>query len=67
MLKTDFDKLKEGQRITLHPLPDNPLHSKPVRCTYVQGFFYCDGSDPIGGPDYYLGDIIKYNEGYTDE
>ena len=64
-MRTDFDKLNDGERITLYPLPDNPLHSEPVKATFASGYFYCDGSPPEEGPDYYLGDVLKYNNGYT--
>ncbi len=65
-LKTDFEKLENGRCITLYPNSDNPLHSKPVRATYSAGYFYCHGSDQADGPDYYLGDVLAYNDGYTD-
>lgn len=65
-LKTDFDKLEEGRCITLHPNDSNPLHNKPTRATYSKGYFYCHESDPMNGPDYYLGDVLAYNNGYTD-
>lgn len=65
-MKLDFDNLEEGRRITLHPLDDNPIHKAPVRCTYSRGYFYCDGTDPIEGPDYYLGDVLRFNKGYSD-
>ena len=65
-LKTDFDKLKNGSFITLYPNGDNPLHSKPIMATYSDGYFYCKGSNPAEGPDYYLGDVLLYNEGYED-
>ena len=65
-LKTDFDKLKNGRCITLYPKEDNPLHSKPMRATYFDGCFYCHESNPEEGADYYLGDVLLYNEGYKD-
>jgi hypothetical protein len=27
-LRTDFDSLADGDKITLYPLPDNPLHNR---------------------------------------
>ena len=65
-MKTDFENLEDGARIRLHPNGDNPLHKKPVMATYQSGYFYCDGSDLAMGPDYYFGDVLAYNEGYTD-
>lgn len=66
IVKTDFEKLEDGRCITLHPNESNPLHSEPVRATYSQGYFFCHNSNPEDGPDYYLGDVLAYNEGYTD-
>lgn len=64
-MRTDFDQLPDGARITIHPLPDNPLHKKPVIATHQFGYFYCDGTDPMEGPDYYLGNVLRYCEGFT--
>ncbi len=63
-MRQDFRNLNDGDRITLFPLPDNPLHDKPVRASFYGGYFYCDDSIPEDGPDYYLGDVLRYNEGY---
>lgn len=65
-MKTDIKNLREGDRVTLHPLLDNPLHKKPVSATYSGGYFYCDGSDWRDGPDYYFGDVLTFCEGWTD-
>lgn len=64
-LRTDFDNLADGDRVTLHPNSNNPLHKKPITATYSCGYFWCDGSDPMDGPDYYLGDVLAYNDGFT--
>ena len=64
-MRTDFENLKDGNRITLHPNADNPLHREPVAATYQSGYFYCDGTNPMDGPDYYLGDVLAYNDGFT--
>lgn len=58
-LRTDFDALEEGQRVILYPRNDNPLHKRPVLATYAAGYFYCEE-----GPDYYLGDVLTFNEGF---
>lgn len=63
-MRTDFEALRDGDRITLFPRPDNPLHSKPVTVIYLSGYFYGDDSDATEGPDYYLGDVLKFNEGF---
>ena len=65
-LKTDFDNIKNFDRVVLHPNNKNPLHKKQVVATFVDGYFYCDGSSPENGPDYYVGDVFKFNYGYTD-
>lgn len=64
-MRNDFDSLRDGDRITLVPNEDNPIHIEPVQATYAGGYFYCVGSDPMGGPDYYLGDVLRYNTGFT--
>lgn len=63
-IQTDLDALVDGQRVELHPLKNNPLHKKPVIATYQDGYFYCDGSDPLNGPDYYFGDVFRHNKGW---
>lgn len=64
-MRNDFNKLSDGARIALHPNADNPLHKRPILATYQNGYFYCDGTPPTDGPDYYLGDVLAYNDGYT--
>ena len=64
-MRRDIQNLSDGDRVTLYPLPNNPLHTAPVKATYSAGYFYCDGRDPAKGPDYYNGDVLKYNEGFT--
>lgn len=63
-MKTDFDAIDDGASVVLIPNSDNPLHSTPVKATYSSGYFYCDGSKLEDGPDYYLGDVAKYNDGF---
>lgn len=65
-MRNDFDSLEDGQQIMLVPNEDNPIHYKPVRATYQGGYYYCEGSDPMDGPDYYLGDVAKFNIGFTE-
>lgn len=64
-MRVDFENLQDGASVTLHPRPDNPLHKKPIVATYAGGYFYCEGSPPEEGPDYYLGDVLAFNEGFT--
>jgi hypothetical protein len=63
-MRTDFASLKDGDRITLIPNGLNPLHKKPIASTFQGGYFYCDGSKPEDGPDYYLRDVSQYNQGF---
>lgn len=58
MIDTD---LKDNDRVRLYPNESNPLHKQPVMATYSRGYFYCDGTDPMDGPDYYFGDVLTYN------
>jgi hypothetical protein len=64
MMNTNFDALADGTTITLHPRADNPLHKKPVKAVYSGGYFYSEGTPPEEGPDYYMGDVLTYCEGY---
>lgn len=56
------DSLNDGDRVRLYPLPTNPIHKSPVQATYSGGYFYCDGTDQTDGPDYYVGDVLTYND-----
>jgi hypothetical protein len=56
----DLSELEDGAVVMLHPLPGNPLHRKPVRAVFSSGYFYCDGTKPENGPDYYWGDVLTY-------
>lgn len=63
-MRTDFDALQDGDRLTLHPNADNPLHKRPVNATFHSGYFYCDGTPPSEGPDYYFRDVRTFNDGF---
>ena len=63
-MRTDWENLEDGARIQLYPNNTNPLHDKPVRATYQSGYFWCDGTDPMEGPDYYWRDVLVYNDGF---
>lgn len=63
-MRTDFESLTDGATITLHPNKSNPLHKQPVNATFSGGYFYCEGSPAIDGPDYYFGDVLTYNDGF---
>ncbi|MHB1086120.1 MAG: hypothetical protein ACYCZ0_00025 [Minisyncoccota bacterium] len=64
-MNTDFETLSDGERVMLYPLADNPLHKHPVMATFQNGYFYCDGTPPEDGPDYYYGDVLRYCEGFS--
>jgi hypothetical protein len=63
-MRTDFEAIEDGARVELFPNADNPLHKRAIKATYVSGYFYCDGSNPVDGPDYYFGDVARYNAGW---
>ena len=62
MMESILTQLSDGARVRLHPRPNNPLHKRPVDATYQGGYFYCDGSDPLDGPDYYVRDVLVFND-----
>lgn len=64
LLHTNIHELSDGETVVLYPNAKNPLHSKPIKATYAAGYFYCEGSDPANGPDYYAGDVLSYNNGW---
>lgn len=57
-----IEDLRNGDRVRLYPSADNPIHKCPVEATFSDGYFFCDGSDPRDGPDYYVRDVLLYNE-----
>ena len=63
-MRTDFEKLNDGDSVILYPNRDNPLHTNPVKAVYQSGYFYCNGTPAYDGPDYYFGDVLKYNDGF---
>lgn len=63
-MRTDFETLEDGTAIVLHPNEANPLHSQPIKATFSGGYFFCEGSNPMDGPDYYFGDVLAYNDGF---
>lgn len=64
MPRTDFETLEDGDKVTLFPNADNPLHKKPVKADFAGGYFYCEGTNPAEGPDYYFGDVLTFNHGF---
>jgi hypothetical protein len=62
-METKFKKFKDGQKLKLYPSKDNPLHKKPVICTYINSYYYCEGTtDDM--PDYHFDDVAVCNKGY---
>jgi hypothetical protein len=66
-MDTDLNSIPNESHVTLHPNSSNPLHKKPVRAFFVDGYFYCDGTPPDQGPDYYFRDVLQFNDGWTIE
>jgi len=64
-MRTDFENLSDGDLVTLFPNATNPLHKTPTKATFAGGYFYCEGTDPHQGPDYYFGDVLAYNDGFA--
>ena len=60
-MRTDFENLEDGDRITLYPNDSNPLHNKPIVATHRHGYYYCDNTDPLEWPDYYFNDVAVYS------
>lgn len=56
------NELNDGDRVRLYPNFFNPIHKRPVDAMYSGGYFYCDDYDPMNGPDYYFGDVLRYND-----
>ena len=63
-MRTDFENIKDGSRLVLYPNGNNPIHRNPTHAVYNGGYFYCDGSPPEEGPDYYFRDVNRYVVGY---
>ena len=63
-MRTDFENLQDGDKVKLYPNENNPLHKKPVNAIYSGGYFFCEGSPTHEGPDYYMGDVLAYNNGF---
>ncbi len=58
----DLNNLDDGSRVKLTPNELNPIHDKPVMATFTGGYFLCDGSNPMDGPDYYFRDVFQFND-----
>lgn len=63
-MRQDFDQIEDGTTVILYPNERNPLHKKPVKALYDGGYFFCEGTTPTDGPDYYMGDVFSYNKGF---
>lgn len=66
-IREDFENIREGQKVTLYPNDINPLHKRPVKALFSGGYFFCENSNVAEGPDYYLGDVLMYNDGFSED
>ena len=64
-IRTDFENVPPLTTLFLHPNDCNPIHQERIACFYDGKYFFGAGTDPIEGPDYYLGDVLRYNYGFT--
>lgn len=64
-IRTDFENLEPNTALFLHPNESNPIHHERTACFYDGMYFHGVGTDPMEGPDYYLGDVLRYNHGFT--
>ena len=64
-MQTDIRGLSDGDCVMLYPNSENNLHVFPVKAIYSGGYFYCDGSNALDGPDYYFGDVLSYCHGWS--
>ena len=72
MIRGDFYTLEDGDWVILHPRPSNPRHHKPIRALFSGGAFYCQRSPSAEDeeadylePDYYIGNVLTHNIGFT--
>lgn len=63
-LRHDFENIPEDADVILHPAEANPVHREPVKAMRIGIYFFCEGTDPERGPDYYLGDVAAFCEGW---
>ena len=64
-MRTDFENLQDGQRVRLFPRPNNSLHKAPTVLTFDGRDFWSDDPKQVAkGPDYYLGDVLTFCEGF---
>ncbi len=64
-LRHDFQNIPEDVDVILHPADANLIHREPVKAMRIADYFYCEGSDPERGPNYHLGDVAAFCEGWT--
>lgn len=64
-IRTDFENIEPNTALFLHPNESNPIHQKRIACFYDGMYFFGAGTQPEEGPDYYLGDVLQYNHGFT--
>ena len=64
-LRHDFHNIPEDVDVILHPADANLIHRKSIKATRIADYFFCEGSDPERGPNYHLGDVAAFCEGWT--
>ena len=63
-MRKDIENLEDGDEIVLYPKETNPIHSRPILTTFVDGYFFCaDNRGP--SPDYYFRNVLEFNKGFT--
>ena len=64
-MRTDWENLEDGDSIMIYPNEDNPLIRKQAEVYFASGYFYVKGPKKWGeGPDFYFGDVARYNVGF---
>jgi len=62
-MRADYESLEDGDEIRLYPRKDNPLYDEPHTVIYSNGYFFPKILKTYE-PDYYFGDVFKYNLGF---
>ena len=63
-IRTDFENIHNYSTVMLFPNQENPLNTEPHKAHYNSGYFFIEGSS-YSGADYYMGDVLKYNDGFV--
>ena len=63
-MRHDFENIPEDADVILHPADANLIHREPVKATRQGAYFFCESTDSECGPDYCLGDVAAFCEGW---